>query len=323
MRSIDTSVPHGPSARAPQVPRDDRRSLQRLSRDLGNRGFGRLVAGARADGSLLPGRPGDAGTAAVSQGAAALARAVSARAGSAGREGKSRSANELETEEIEGHDRLAALQRGRAIAMRRLQRMTITQVSSDSDLRTGTCGERNVQWIFSLDKPAPEDGYIVQHVEGSEEVKACPGPLTGTMRKTHNFWEAWPVKAGDLVDWTTTRDGWTDGSTRPPRPNRVGVQVSDGTVKFFGRSKTGDLGDFDKAPADATSPWGPGRVPTSGALPSTATKPSWWDDASVEKTAVRQARSEWNCCDADPSKHTSRVTAYPPRPSRCEVKDWF
>ena len=64
-------------------------------------------------------------------------------------------------------------------------------------------------------------------------------------------------------------------------------------------------------------------MPTSGVLPSTATKPSWWDDASVEKTAVRQARSEWNCCDADAKKHTSRVTAYPPRPSRCEVKDWF
>lgn len=99
--------------------------------------------------------------------------------------------------------------------------------------------------------------------------------------------------------------------------------MSDGEVKFFGRSKTGDLGDFNQAPADPASKWGPGKVPTSGALPSTPTKPPWWDDAPIEGPAVRQARSEWDCCDADPDKHTSRVTAYPPRPERCEVKDWF
>ena len=84
-----------------------------------------------------------------------------------------------------------------------------------------------------------------------------------------------------------------------------------------------DLGDFNVASSDPASAWGPGRVPTSGRLPSTAAKPPWWDDAPVEGPAIREARSEWNCCDADAAKHTTRVTAYPPPPDRCEVKDWF
>jgi len=231
-------------------------------------------------------------------------------------EGKSRNPNAELFEEIEGK---AALTR---LPARRLQRVTITQITPDSQLSSGTCGERNVQWIFSLDKPAPEDGYIVQHIVGKEDVVACPGKRTGTMSVKSNFWEAWPVKQGDLVDWTTTRDGWTDGSTRPPQPGKVGLQTSDGEVKFFTKTKTGDLGDFNAPPAAGTAVWGPGKVPTSGALPSTPTKPAWWDDASPEKTAVRQALSEWDCCGADATKHTTRVYAYPPR-ERCEVKDWF
>jgi hypothetical protein len=240
--------------------------------------------------------------------AAVLARAVAAREG--------RSLNPDEQEEIEG--------RVTPTRMRTLQRLKITQVTPDVELMLGTCGERNVQWIFSLDKPAPEDGYIVQHITGTEDIVACPGPLTGTMKKTSDFYEAWFVKKGDIVEhmMAAGRFNFTDGSTRGPRPNTVGVQASDGSVKFFGISTTGDLGKDGVAPADPTSKWGPGRVPTSGALPSTATKPAWWDGAAIEGPEVRQAKSEWNCCGADASKHTSRVTAYPKRP-RCEVKDWF
>jgi hypothetical protein len=343
----------------------NRAPLQRLSAELGNRGFGHLVARTRARDRVVPsglldgeveaaiaasraaGRPLNLGVSRVpdsslAEHSAALARVVSARAatpGSAikgpsldevpadGIDGKSLNPNEVPIEGIEGHPGhvgpAPSLRRRRTLATRALQRLTITQLTPDSDLRRGTCGERNVQWIFALDKPASEDGYIVQHIQGNQDIAPCPGPRSGRMTQTSNFWEAWPIKTGDLVDWTTTRDGWTDGSTRPPAAHTVGEQVSDGEVKFFGRSKTGDLGDFNQAPADPASKWGPGKVPTSGALPSTPTKPPWWDDAPIEGPAVRQARSEWDCCDADPDKHTSRVTAYPPRPERCEVKDWF
>jgi hypothetical protein len=312
--------------------------------------------------SRAPGRPLNVGASHVpdssqTEHSAALARAVSARVPTAGStietldpddvlvdgiEGKSLNPNEVPVEGIEGKSlnpnevpaegvegrpgrvgTAPSLHRRRALAAATLQRLTITQVTPDSDLKRGTCGERNVQWIFALDKPAPERGYIVQHIRGNQDIAACPGHRSGKMTQTSNFWEAWPIKKGDLVDWTTTRDGWTDGSTRAPAANTVGEQVSDGEVKFFARSKTGDLGDFNQAPAHAASKWGPGKVPTSGALPSTPTKPPWWDDAPLEGPAVRQARSEWDCCDADPSKHMSRVTAYPPRPERCEVKDWF
>jgi hypothetical protein len=273
----------------------------RLARSIGNRAAGRLAA--RIGGVTPPRGP--------------LHPDVRAALAAAPREGKSRSLNAGEIE-VEGHP----LDGTAPSARRTLARLTITQITPDYELRMGTCGERNVQWIFALDKAAPEDGYIVQHIEGNQDIAACPGKRSGTMRRTLDFWEAWPVKRGEHVDWTTTRDGWTDGSRRGPAPRTAGLQTSDGELKFFGKPKTGDLGDFDRAPADATSAWGPGRVPTSGRLPSTATKPPWWDDAPIEGPAVRQALSEWNCCNADPDKHSTRVYAYPPRP-RCEVKDWF
>lgn len=188
-----------------------------------------------------------------------------------------------------------------------LQRLTISRHS----FTQGTCGERNVQWVFSLDAAAPEDGYIVQQIDSYEIESTCPDLAVGPPAPTQTFWEAWLVKKGDKVDWTTVRDKWTDGSTRGPRPGKNGHQISFGEVKFFKKSTTGDLGDFNKAPADKSSPWGPGKVPTSGGLPSTPTKPSWWDNSPVEGPTKRSATSIWNCCDADKSKHTSNVTANP------------
>jgi hypothetical protein len=210
---------------------------------------------------------------------------------------------ESEEEEVEGHP--AAPVRGRAA--RKLQRLTITQ----HKFTQGTCGKRNVQWVFSLDNAAPKDGYIVQHVEMAEIVVRCPGSAVGPPAPTNEFWEAWFVKKGDKVDWTTTRDKWTDGSTRPSSPNTAGHQVTTGEIKFFGKDKTGDLGDFEKAPADPKSDWGPGKVPISGALPSTAKKPKWWDDTPIEGPVDRSATSVWECCDPDPKKHTSTVTVKP------------
>ena len=314
-RTMDTRARSAPVAAPLRRP-----AFQRLTSELGNRRVGQIVARAREGHTDLPSRrvhPSVALLLASSrgeprrEGAAVLARAV------ASREGRSLNPNELE--EIEG--RVARTTRAPA---RALQRLKITQVTPDFELMLGTCGERNVQWIFSLDKPAPEDGYIVQHITGAEDIVACPGPLKGTMTKTTDFWEAWFVKKGDIVEhmMAAGKFNFTDGSTRGPSPNTVGVQASDGTVKFFGTSTTGDLGKDGVAPADPASKWGPGKVPTSGDLPSTPTKPPWWDNASTEGPAIRQAKSEWNCCGADATRHTSRVTAYPLRP-RCEVKDWF
>jgi hypothetical protein len=216
-------------------------------------------------------------------------------------DGKARNPDAIPDRVIEG--RAAAPARR---AARMLQRLTITQHSFNQ----GECGGRNVEWVFSLDAPAPKDGYIVQHVRASEGIAICPAKAESP-KLTSEFWEAWFVKKGDTVDWTTTRDKWTDSSVRPPVPNTNGTQTSEGVVKFFGKDVTGDLGDFDKAPADTTSEWGPGKVPTSGALPSTPKQPKWWTTTPIEGPANRVATSVWDCCDPDPKKHTSTVTAKP------------
>jgi hypothetical protein len=93
---------------------------------------------------------------------------------------------------------------------RRLQRLTITQRS----LTKGECGARNVQWVFSLDNAAAEDGYIVQHVQGSEDIVARPGPRSGKMTSTLNFWQAWPIKKGKKVRGRRSSAGPTSASAR-------------------------------------------------------------------------------------------------------------
>lgn len=285
---------------------------------LGNRAGRRLAARLRAGGG--PGLSGVAHPELL----ALAGRTGSPVLGDGGRpaaaaalEGDGWHADAEPDEELEGDGRAAGP------PARRLQRLKIVQVTPDSQLSSGSCGQREVKWNFVLDTPAAEAGYIVQHVVGTQDIVACPGPRTGTMTKTLDFWEAWPIAKGAIVHPRTTQLGRTDTSSRGPSPNTVGTQASAGTVRFFARTTTGDLGDWNVAPADPASAWGPGKVPTSGRLPSTATKPAWWDGTPVEGPEVREARSEWDCCDADPTKHTSRVTAYPPRPARCEVKDWF
>ena len=296
-----------------------RAELQRLTREMGNRGVGRLVARARNGEDVIPSglaHPSVASMLATSRGERALARAVSSRASRA----EGRALTEDPLEEIEGRD-----PRPHRPPVRALQRLKINQVA----LTSGACGQRDVKWTFQLDSPAPEDGYIVQHVEGSEDIAACPGPRSGTMRKTLDFWEAWSVDRGATLEWMQAagRFTFTDGSTRGATPSRVGVQSTDGTVKFFGKSTTGDLGKDGVAPADPASAWGPGKVPTSGDLPSTPTKPSWWDSTPIEGPAARQARSEWNCCGSDASRHTSTVTAAPapaaPAPAPAPAKKWW
>ena len=241
--------------------------------------------------------------------AAQLARSVDARAFAHGRDivfgAGEYSPSTEEGRHVLAHELAHVVQQRQTAPL--LQRLSITQ----QKLTKGTCGQRNVQWIFSLDKAAPADGYIVQQIEQFELVNACPTPAIGPPAPVEKFWEAWRIKKGDKVDWTTTRDGWTDGSTKPSRPSTNGTQSAFGTLKFFAQSTTGDLGDFGVAPADPASAWGPGKVPTSGALPSTPSQPSWWGNAPVEGPAQRSALGQWNCCDADPAKNTYDLKVQP------------
>ena len=188
-----------------------------------------------------------------------------------------------------------------------IRRLSITRNLRDA----GECGAKRVRWTFSLDNPAPANGYIVQRIRNLQTVENCPSNVSSiSLTPTMEYWEAWDVSTGDTVDWTTTRDGWTDENARPAEPNKSGTQASLGTVKFFLRSVTGDLGGFGVAPATAGSAWGPGKAPFSGALPSTLSKPSWWDNAPTEGPASRWASAWWNCCGEE-SSHFSRIDSNP------------
>lgn len=241
--------------------------------------------------------------------AASLARSVDARAFTVGRNivfGAGEYAPESdEGQHLLAHELTHAVQQSHGPAQ--IQRLTITQHS----FTKGTCGERNIQWVFSLDNKAPANGYIVQHINWNRSVKNCPDVMIGPPSPYQNYWEAWFVKKDEKVDWTTTRDKWTDGNSYGPSPGTNGSDIATGTVKFFKASTTGDLGDFGKAPADPKSAWGPGKVPGSGGLPSTPTEPAWWSGAPDEGPAERGVWSWWNCCDPDKNKYTFDLIAKP------------
>ncbi|MEM1255782.1 MAG: DUF4157 domain-containing protein [Cyanobacteria bacterium P01_H01_bin.21] len=182
-----------------------------------------------------------------------------------------------------------------------IQRLSITNEQSSK----GDCGAYQVRWTFSLDNPAPEDGYIVQQIDYYEDTATCNQP-TVTQQADNpvlTFWEAWFVPQGMKVDQTTVDDKWTDQSSAGEHKNSSGDILALGTVKFFSKTTTGDLGDFGKAPQVGGSGWAPGKEPQSGALPSTHTKPGWWYN-EIEGPTFRYAGSRWNCC-GDEEAHTS------------------
>lgn len=185
-----------------------------------------------------------------------------------------------------------------------VQRLTISNAGGVK----GDCGQYRVRWVFSLDSPAPEDGYIVQQIDFHNDEKGCDQPRVNStpLAPSLTFWEAWFVKAGKKLDQTTIDDAWTDQSSAAKRDNTSGTLAARGEVKFFSKKTTGDIGDFNKAPAKPIGGWGPGAEPQSGALPSTKTKPGWWGDAAIEGAATRWASSWWNCC-GDEGSQFSRI----------------
>lgn len=174
-----------------------------------------------------------------------------------------------------------------------VQRLAITY---ETPLVRGACGGRFVRWIFALDNPAPAEGYIVQQVDEYNEELKCPSFGRCLARPTFTFWEAWFVNKGDTHEHLHSTLGFTDQSSFPGGPDKVGFRVHVGEVKFFPKSVTGDLGKDGIAPASPNGGWGPGAVPITGNLPSTKSPPSWWSNAPTEGPKTRQAYSAWRCC---------------------------
>jgi hypothetical protein len=219
-------------------------------------------------------------------------------------EGRFNSATK-ESKHLLAHELTHTLQQGGES----LQRLSISRNSRTS----GDCGSSRVRWTFSLDNPAPSDGYIVQKVTQLQTVEACPSNVSSislTPRPPSPFWEAWPVSSGATVHQLQSTLGFTDQSSRGPGTNQSGTRAALGNVKFFLKSTTGDLGTYRTAPSTPGSSWGPGRAAPSGILPSTQSEPSWWSGTATEGPAHRWASAWWNCCN-DASSNFSRIDSNP------------
>jgi RHS repeat-associated protein len=157
------------------------------------------------------------------------------------------------------------------------------------------CGGFNVKWWFYLDKKAPCDGYMVQQVDYKNTIKPCKGKAKTTAT---TYWESWNVKKGKRLFTLYREIGYSDMAYEPPHKKTCGNARQTGKLKFFCNTTTGDLGRLNRRPKKPNGDWAPGREPMSKSLPSTKTKPTWWDKPSAggEKTASRVAGSVWNCC---------------------------
>jgi hypothetical protein len=201
------------------------------------------------------------------------------------------------------HELTHVVQQGNSVYPKHIQRLSVTRFS----LAKNSCGQRQVRWAFNLANAATAEGYIVQKVERYQILSnSCPA-ISGPPAPAGTFWEAFPVRKGASEYFRQTGRGYSDTSGFPAHANSNGTDAVYGTLKFFLKSATGDLGDFGVAPATSNG-WGPGLVSTSGSLPSTSSEPSWWNNTPVEGTTTRNAISQWDCC-SDPNYNS--VTSSP------------
>jgi RHS repeat-associated protein len=168
-----------------------------------------------------------------------------------------------------------------------------------------SCGQRAwIRWDFVLDKKAPCDGYLVQQIDTRCTIKDCVDcPRTSPVRPDFTFWEAFFVRNKETLEEARVlgQYSFTDESRPTALDEKCGNRSAIGTIKFFCMTTTGDLGKFSKP--NPKSGWrinarygeGDCQVRT-GPLPSTDTKPRWWDDAPIE-SASRWTSLFWCCCD--------------------------
>ena len=189
----------------------------------------------------------------------------------------------------------------------RVQRLSVNVVSGHRQ----ACGGYQRRWDFRLGRNARADGYIVQQIDFYERTAPCGNPVVryAPRRPTLSFWEAWPVSRGSRLFSSHALIGFTDQSSTASRPNNSGVIKAKGTIKFFGRGLTGNLGDLGVAGTAAG--WAPGGEPQSGVLPSTHNRPGWWGRAPREGPAQRLAMAKWNCCRRRGRGGYNRITFIP------------
>jgi hypothetical protein len=188
-----------------------------------------------------------------------------------------------------------------------IRRLTITRNSRTA----AACGGSRTRWTFTLDNPAASSGYFVQRIRMHRTIEDCPSDVKSISATPWlQFWEAMDVKSGDTTPSYQAIIGFSDESVIASGLKQSGCVAAVGTIKFFPRSTTGDLGSLGVAPSGSGSAWGPGKVPMSSDLPSTPSEPSWWKNAPTEGPATRWASGWWNCC-GDPATARNEVDSNP------------
>lgn len=171
------------------------------------------------------------------------------------------------------------------------------------------CGAYSVRWTFRLDAPAPCDGWMIQHIAASSISQDL---MTGvqTPGPSSDYWEAWFIRRGALVDADYALFGYTDGSSRPSLGyGTLGNGAAFGTIRFFCAHSIG-MPNQDWPRQD----WDPG----SGDLPSTRTEPWWWNvslEVEGESQATRFVQHRWSCpFNPDMRENRTELRVFPPAP---------
>ena len=161
------------------------------------------------------------------------------------------------------------------------------------------CG--GMEWLveFELPNKAGSDGWIIQQVQRAYDIRLADGKVADPQLNAPKalFWEAWPVKKGEVRTsnrYDATSDGRTydDSFDQPNRPNLKGVFKVVALVKFY---------ELATLPADFIK-----HNPATRAedLPSTTTKPPFWDDTGT----VHNLTVTWDCTDPKKDAKTTMVT---------------
>ena len=155
---------------------------------------------------------------------------------------------------------------------------------------TGPCGGYSIYWTFILDRAAPIDGYIVQHVVVRDKIALCSGK---PKINNQEFYEAFPVAQGVRnAPPLMSPQGipYTDSDINSGVANTWGYHFVLTEIKFF---------TMDTIVSMEASGFNAGTVPQAGPTAmSTFFEPSWWhlSPDNGETTASRYASARWSCC---------------------------
>jgi len=179
-------------------------------------------------------------------------------------------------------------QKGNTVRPRTIQRLKVSSAGTHVD---GTCGKFERRFTFTIAKPIPTDGYLIQKITRYDNEVNCPG-RAGAANPAPPFWEAFFVKA-NASTFYRQGIGFTDSSSHDARPNKSGKRYAYGEIRFFPIAVTGNLGRNRKA--GLWKPGNAGGAPPSGNLPSVDKEPQWWNK-HIEGPETRYVTADWRCC---------------------------